>query len=206
MVWILLAAGGHGRVVASLASACGHAVDQVLDPRPDNARLIPGAAWLGPEDDLVLKFDPGAAQLLNGVGANSPARLRRRIFDRFSEAGYTFPALVHPSAWIAPDVDLGAGAQVMAGAIIQPGARIGANVIVNTGAQVDHDCRIGDHVHLAPGSTLCGAVTVGAGAMVGAGATVIPGLDIGEGAMVAAGATVCRDVAGGSTVRGTPAR
>ena len=95
----------------------------------------------------------------------TPDNLRERLYAAWRAKGYDFPALVHPSAWIAPGVILGDGVQVMAGVVIQPGCAIGENSIVNTRAGVDHDCSIGCDVHVAPGATLCGAVTVEYGAV-----------------------------------------
>ena len=43
-------------------------------------------------------------------------------------------------------------------------------------------------------------------AAIGTGAIILPGVTIGEGAVVGAGAVVTKDVAGGSTVAGHPAR
>jgi len=203
---ILLGAGGHGVVAAALASACGRPVTDIIDPDPSTEARVPGARWLAAEDDEVLALAAEEVELVNGVGANGPAGARRRLFERLSEAGYHFPALIHPFSWVAPTAVISEGVQIMAGAVVQPGAAIGRNVIVNTRASVDHDCRIADHVHIAPGSTICGSVSIGEGAMIGAGAVVIPGLAIGAGAMIGAGAAVCRDVPEKALARGVPAR
>jgi UDP-2-acetamido-3-amino-2,3-dideoxy-glucuronate N-acetyltransferase len=47
---------------------------------------------------------------------------------------------------------------------------------------------------------------VGRGASLGSGAVILGGVTIGEGALVGAGAVVRRDVGGGTTVAGVPAR
>lgn len=88
------------------------------------------------------------------------------------------PALVHTFAVVMPDVVLGQGTVVMAGAIVQVGSRIGKHVILNTGCTVDHDCTIEDYAHIAPGAHLCGGVHVGEGALVGVGVSVAPGAKI----------------------------
>lgn len=203
---ILLGGGGHGIVVAGLAAACSMHIQGVVDPDPEVARRFAGAEWMGGEDAAVLLYAPDAVLLLNGVGANRPATVRRRVYEALHGRGYLFPTLVHPTAWVAPGVDLADGAQIMAGAMIQPETRVGSNSIINTRASIDHECRIGAHVHIAPGATLCGNVVVEDGAMVGAGAVVTPGIYIGTGAMVGAGAAVTKNVPAGVTVRGVPAR
>ena len=98
-----------------------------------------------------------------------------------------FAILVHPSAIIAPDVQIGEGTVIMAGVIIQPSCRIGKHVILNTGSTCDHDTIIEDFVHIAPGVHLCGGVTVGEGALMGVGSCAVPGAKIEAWSLVKAG-------------------
>lgn len=199
---ILLGAGGHARVVLGLVQALGWPLLGVCDPGLAQAGVTDwqGCAVLG--DDTYLDVaDPAGVLLLNGVGLmparGSDLRLRTRLHHRWGTAGFVFPACVHPTAWVAPDVVLSAGVQIMAGAVVQPGCTIGAGSIINTGATVDHDCNIGQEVHIAPGATLCGDISIGDDTFVGAGATVINGLMIGNGAVLAAGAIQITDLPDG---------
>jgi UDP-perosamine 4-acetyltransferase len=188
---ILLGGGGHARVLLATIARLGGSV---------TATLTEGV------DEMLAHHHPRSVLLVNGIGSLGPGSRRRQIFSDLRAKGYDFASLVDPHAVVAPDVELGEGAQIMAGAVIQPGCAIGANAIVNTRAAVDHDCRLGDHVHVAPGVTLSGGVTVEADSHIGTGATIIQGIRIGAGAMVAAGAVVVKDVAPGITVMGVPAK
>ena len=132
-----------------------------------------------PQNDLTLARHRGAADV---AGIDH----RAGEFQHYLDSGYNFPALVHPHAWIGREVTIGAGAQVMAGAIVQPYGEIGRNVILNSGALIDHHSRIEDHAHIAPGAVLCGNVTIGKGAMVGAGAVILPGATVPAGELVKA--------------------
>lgn len=203
---IVLGAGGHAKVVIATLQAEGVEIVGVTDPDANtHGKSILGVTVLG-GDKLAMKRKQGDIALVNGVGSTWPSPKRRQIFERFKQAGYGFRAVVHPSAVVGPEVDIGEGAQIMAGAVVQPGCRIGADAIVNTRASIDHDCVIGAHAHVAPGAVLGGGVTIGDGAHVGAGSTVIQNVSVGAGALVAAGAAVVGDVAAGGQVAGVPAR
>lgn len=204
---VLLGAGGHARVLVALARAAGHQVLGVCDPTLAGRAV---SRWedmdvLG-DDGALDRLPPERVALMLGIGQLATGTLRERLYAAWRARGYDVPALVHPTAWVAPDVMLGDGVQVMAGAIIQPGSEIGENSIVNTRASVDHDCHIGCDVHVAPGATLCGAVTVEDGAFIGAGATVIQGLRVGAHAVVGAGVTLVRDLTSATTILGAANR
>lgn len=199
---VLMGAGGHAKVLLALVDAVGRTIVGVCDPAL--ARGASGTwrslAVLG-DDAALARWPCGEVELINGLGQLVGGRARAELFARLTAAGYVFPPLVHPAAWVAPDVLLAPGVQVMAGAIVQPDCRIGANSIVNTGARVDHDCDIGANVHIAPGVTLCGGVSIGEGAFIGSGATLIQGVIVGAAAVVGAGVTVTRALAAGATLR-----
>lgn len=192
---ILLGAGGHALVLKALADAAGMSIVGVSDPVLYAADIV---RWRGlpvfNDDEILEKQDPEKIGLINGIGQLPRSNARKDIQLKFSIAGFCFPPCVHPSAWVCEDAKLGAGCQVMAGAIVQPGCDIGIGSIINTKASIDHDCTIGDHVHIAPGTTLCGNVTVGEGAFIASGAVVIQNISIGSEAIVGSGTTLVKDL------------
>lgn len=203
---LLVGGGGHAKVLVEALLAGDAVIAGIVDADPARqGKDVLGVPVIG-GDEVAGEYPAGEIRLVNAVGSTGLPVVRRGIFERFAARGFRFASVAHPSAVIASDVELGEGAQVMAGAVIQPGCRIGANTIINTRASVDHDCVIGDHAHIAPGVTLSGGVTVGEGCHIGTGATVIQGITIGEGSVVGAGAVVTKDVAAGVTVVGVPAK
>lgn len=204
---VLFGAGGHARVLLALAREVGRALLGVCDPslQANGCKHWEGLDVLG-GDDVVDRYSPHEVELLLGVGQLARSRARVQLYRVWSGRGYSFPPLVHPAAWVAPDVALPDGAQIMAGAVVQPGCVLGCNIIVNTRSSVDHDCRIGADVHIAPGAVLCGGVEIGAGAFIGAGAVLIQGLKVGHGSIVGAGVTLVRDLAPCTTIVGSPNR
>lgn len=201
---IMVGGGDHARVVLSILLALKRVIIGYTTREPLRAEIL-GVPCLG-DDGVIEEYPPDSVRLVNGVGSIRPSAARRQIFERFQERGYSFTPVIHPSAIVTPDVEIGEGAQIMAGSVVQTATRIGPNCIINTRAAVDHDCIIAAHAHIAPGVVLAGRVAVGEGAHVGAGATVIQGVVIGRNALVGAGAVVVRDVPPGVTAIGVPAR
>lgn len=203
---LVLGGGGHAKVLIDALLSVSMVISGIIDPDP----LLAGTSVLGVPvlggDTTVKEFPAGEVLLVNGLGSVGPPLRRKQLFEQFKEQGYHFATVIHPSAIIAPDVELGEGVQLMAGTIVQPGCRIGINTIINTKASVDHDCVVGDHAHIAPGVTLSGGVLVGNASHIGTSATVIQSIKIGESSIVGAGAVVVKDITAGTTVVGVPAK
>jgi sugar O-acyltransferase (sialic acid O-acetyltransferase NeuD family) len=131
---------------------------------------------------------------------------RIELHAMLERAGLRSTILVHPAAYVARDASLGAGTQVLAGAVVGAAAHLGIACIVNTAASVDHECELGDGTHIGPGAVLAGCVRTGEHVFVGAGAVVVPRIAIGAGAIIGAGAVVLSDVLPNQRVSGVPAR
>jgi len=101
-----------------------------------------------------------------------------------------FVTLIHPSAIIGSDVEIGKGTVIMAGVVVQPGCRIGKHVILNTSCSIDHDTIIEDFAHIAPGCNLCGGCFVGEGALMGVGSCAVPDAYINAWSIIKAGRVI----------------
>ncbi len=202
---LILGAGGHARVLIDALrrgdSLEGYALLDA-DPQRWNTSMMDVPIIGG--DEYLTRLE--AAHFIVGVGSTGSTDMRRDLFERALVAGWEPEAVIHDRALVADGVEVGDGAQILAGAIVNAGVELGRDVIVNTGAIVEHDCKIGDHVHIATGVRLAGGVRVGSGAHIGIGAVVRQNQTIGEGAIVGAGAVVVSDVAPRTTVFGVPAR
>jgi sugar O-acyltransferase (sialic acid O-acetyltransferase NeuD family) len=208
--FLVLGAGGHGRVVADLVRAIGHEV--VGYSELDSGRVGATADATGTRVVLDQRtalacvrgeqpWPLGIDMLALGVGDNTA---RARLLAQIGHA--MLPPLVHPGSWVSGSAWLGPGTVVLAGAVINTGATLEGATIVNSGAVVEHDCVLKEAVHISPNATLCGAVSVGARSWVAAAAVIVPGRTIGADCVVGAGAVVIRDVPDGCTVVGNPAR
>ncbi len=203
---VVMGASGHGQVVADILFQMwtkGREMELLGflddDPKLTGTRIL-GLPVLGKLADLPAT--PHDCVIL-GIGDNA---VRARLYAELTQARKRFATAIHPSAILAPDVVIGAGAALAAGAIANPGARVGENAILNTGASIDHHCVLGAHCHVAPGVHLAGHVNVGEGAFVGIGSCAVQGVQIGAWSVVGAGAAVTQNVSEGATVGGVPAK
>lgn len=191
----VLVGASHEALV--LARELGVQPDAVVDPSLEAER------W---HDLPVIASDAaaiaaGAAEIILAIDV--PA-YRRRAGEAYRQAGLSAINLLHGTP--------GAGTVHGDGLVIQRLANLsvdcdlGFAVRLNIGANVMHDVQLGDYVTVAPNAVLLGRVAVGSDSYIGAGAVVLPGVRVGRNCMVGAGAVVTRDVADGSTVKGSPAR
>ena len=121
--------------------------------------------------------------------------------------GFTIaPALVDPTAIVAPSTVIGQGSYVNAGAVIGAAGRLGPHVIVNRSGSIGHHVEIEAMVSIGPAAVVAGQVRIGRGALLGAGAIILPKVEIGAGCVIGAGAVVTRNIPAGSLVRGNPAK
>jgi len=201
---LIIGAGGQARVVLSIVNLLeGYEPMGILDINKSaigevigNSNVIGGA-----EDMPGLKAQCNYAAL--AIGDN---RIRSKWADKVEKMGFQLPTLIHPTAIIETNVNIGRGSVICAGAIVCCDANIGPFSIINTGAQVDHECRLGKAVHLGPGALLAGRVNVEEGAFVGVGTVVKEKIKIGSWCVIGAGSLVIKDMPSKRTAYGSPAK
>ena len=192
---VIFGAGGHGRSLAALIQKMGgfDLLGFVDDGVPAGQTVL-GLPVLGGRDSLAKLSTDGIRLAINGVGGIGNLNARLAVFDLLRQAGFQFPTVIHPTAFIEDSAQLAEGVQVFPLAYVGTEVTAGFGTIINTGAIVSHDCQLGQTVNLSPGATLAGGVTVGEGTLIGMRGTVNLNVKIGAYALVGNGATVKADV------------
>lgn len=145
---LIIGSGGHGKVVAEVAEACGCNGIFFLDD--DNNEAIG-------RTNQIKQFITMFEFAFVGIGNN---RLRAELMERLELAGYKIPTLLHPTAYISKTAVIHSGTVVEPGAIVNAHAVIKAGCIISAGAIIDHDAIVGDFCHINSGAIVKAGGTV----------------------------------------------
>lgn len=199
---LILGAGGHGKVVAEIASLMGLWEEiSFLDDRKSLYDVI-GFKVIGRFDDYM-RFREEFTDAFVAIGNN---QLRIKWLNALEQAGFKIPILKHPLSIISPTSHIEPGVVVMPGAVINASTKIGRGCIINTSSSIDHDSILEEGVHISPGAHLGGAVLVGTCSWICIGAGISNNIRIGKHSVVAAGSVVIEDIGDSVLVAGVPAK
>lgn len=202
MILALYGAGAMGREFKYIADETGQWSQIVFIDDHAAADQLLGCQVCGFQA-FRRRFSPEEARFAITIGE---PKFRKEAFDRMAEAGYRGARVVHPSACISPDAEVGEGAVIAHGAFIGSQARIGKNLYAAKGASIGHDVIIGDHTRVGVGAFIGGHTVIGENAFIGSGAMLKDRIHIGDFSVVAIGSAVFNDVEANTTVMGNPAR
>lgn len=194
---IIIGGGGHAKVIADIATLNGYKILGFLDDNPAITKLL-DFDKLGKIEDAPLFADK--AQFIIAIGNNA---VRKEIAEKYN---LNFATLVHPTAIIGSQVEIGEGSVVMPSVVINSSSKIGEHCIINSASVIEHDNIIGDFTHISPNATLCGTVKIGDGCHIGANATVINNISICDNTIIGAGTVVIRNIEKSGTYIGIPAK
>ena len=198
---IIIGASGHGKVIADIAIKMNKWQSIAFLDDDESIKTSMGLKVIGKMADAFTYKDE--ADFFVTIGKNAT---REKVQGKLMDQGMTVVKLIHPSAVIGTDVEIGMGTVVMAGVVINSSSRIGEGCIINTSSSLDHDNIIEDYVHISPGASLAGTVKVGRGSWIGIGSVISNNVNICSGCKVGAGAVVVKDITEPGTYVGVPVR
>jgi sugar O-acyltransferase (sialic acid O-acetyltransferase NeuD family) len=197
---VFFGSGGVAREITSWVQADHDIAGYATLDTEEHARFgLPGQAF--PDDVTPAQAGTDLAVIAIGL-----PHVRRRLGERLAATGFRFVTLVHRSAVVAANVQMGEGAIVCPLVNISPNVTLGRLSMINFCVGIGHDAIIGDHAQINPGVQIGGFANIGEGVLVGSGATVRENVTVGAKATVASGSVVFATVRPGVTVLGNPAK
>lgn len=197
---IIIGAGGHGKVVSSIAKQTKR-FDEIYFVDDHSTGSVNGINIIG-KIDCISNFKSGY-EFFVAIGNN---KIRKKITDELLESNYLLATLLHQNTVISDSVEIGKGTVIMPGVIVNNDAQIGSGCIINTNTVVEHDCIIGDFVHLSPSVTVAGTTKVGNLSWIGTNATLINNLKVGQNVIVGASGLVIDNLESNATYVGIPVK
>lgn len=150
---LIIGAGSFSTEIDELAHLLGYTDIAFVDDNAITARCQPVVGTMVDIPALRDKYDTAIVALGNNEN-------RMKYHRILKEANYNIPILIHPTAYISPDVEMGCGCIVRTKAVVSRYVKLGESVIVNVGGLIDHDCILGDGCHVLMGAVVRNKVRV----------------------------------------------
>lgn len=131
---------------------------------------------------------------------------RIAMFENLGIPDERMATFVHPMAYVAPSVQLGAGCVIMPNVSMSPGTKLGKGCLMMAGAMMGHDNIVGDFCHIAAQAAVGSYLHIGKGVHIGLNATVKENLTIGDFATLGAGAVLTKNIDDNEIWAGNPAK
>ena len=160
---------------------------------------------IGRVEDAKKLLDEGY-WFINTIFRIDGNRERIAMFEALNIPDDRLATFVHPMAYVAPSVQLGAGCVIMPNVSMSPGTVLGKGCIMMAGSMMGHDNRVGAFCHIAAQSAVGSYLTIGKGVHIGLNATVREYLTIGDYATLGAGAVLTKNIGEGEIWAGNPAK
>ena len=204
---IIIGARGFGREVYSTfiktTPYLSHAIDVkgFLDDKADALSGLSGD-WppiIGSVEDYAVQDDDVFFSALGDPF------WRKHYSDLISEKGGHFISIVHPTAQVNRDAELGEGCFVGSFTTISPNVKVGKHVTILAYVDLGHDAVVGDYTSVESYVFLGGYASVGKLSILHTKSSILPHKSVGDQCVVGNGSVVIKHVKDGLHVFGNPA-
>lgn len=155
--------------------------------------------------ELVGRYDDPEIKLIFSLYRADKMEERVNLLKSYGIAPSRFANFIHPLAYVARSVVLGAGNVILSHACLFSNIRMGNYNVIYADSTIGHDTKVGNCNFLAS-SDVGSECIVEDGIFMGMNSTIKNGLHIGEYALIGMGSNVVRNVESRQIVFGNPAK
>jgi sugar O-acyltransferase (sialic acid O-acetyltransferase NeuD family) len=169
---ILIGGGGHCRSVIDVIEQEGKfKILGIIDRSELYNNKVLGYKVIGNDKDLK-KLASKYKYAFITLGQHRSVSLRIKLFNLAKKAGFKFPTIISPRAYVSKHSKIGKGTIVMHNAVVNANASVGDNCIINSKALIEHDCIISDNCHISTNAVVNGYTCVMTRCFIGSNATL----------------------------------
>ena len=203
---IIIGARGWGREVYNIAQGCISAgADFVVKGFLDGkTTALDGYKGYPPILSPVETYLPQENDVF--TCALGDPHFKKKYADIIKSKGGKFISLIHPSAHIGNNAEIGEGCVFSINTNIGQDVTIGAFVTLDGYASVGHDCKIGGYSHLGTQTSIGGFSTIEENVTIHPGARIVPHTRVGENVVIGVGSIVLKKIKPNCVVFGNPAK
>ena len=202
---VIIGAGGMGRTIYSNALECvGYGDSFVIKGFiDDNVEALDNFKSYPSIIGTIKDYVPAENDVfVSSIGGNS----RRSCMEEIISRGGEFIELIHKTARIYTNAQLGKGNFIGAYSVIGNDAIVGDYNMIQSYSVIGHDAKIGSWNRIDTHVTCVGGIVIEDNVNIHTGAIISHNVRVENGAHVGAGSFVIRKVKAGTTVFGNPAK
>jgi sugar O-acyltransferase (sialic acid O-acetyltransferase NeuD family) len=183
---ILIGGGGHCKsVIDVIEQEKKYKIYGIVDKPKFFGTKILGYKVIGSDLDLDFLAKKYKNAIIT-VGQIQSPLVRINLFNLARKAGFKFPSIISPRAYVSKYSRIGMGTIVLHNVVVNSNVSIGNNCIINTKSLIEHDCEISDHCHISTCATINGSVQIKSKCFIGSNATIRDGITIKENSFIKA--------------------
>ena len=187
---ILIGGGGHCKsVIDVIEQEAKFEIAGIVDKPEFFGSKILGYEVIGSDLDLKELAKKYKYSVIT-VGHIRSVITRIKLFDLAKKAGFLFPSIISPEAYVSKYSKISNGTIIMHGVIVNPNTFIGQNCIINSKALIEHDCLINDHCHISTNVVINGGVRIESKSFIGSNTTTKENVIIKENSFIPAGSLI----------------
>ena len=203
---IIVGAGGQGREVLNWAlNSIGYNKEYIikgfidddlhaLDDYNYNYKIIDKIKGYEPDKDEVFTVSIGLP------------KVKKEIVSYLKKRRANFLNIIHNTAIIADNVDIGIGNIICPNVVISADAKLCDHIAINIGSTIGHDSVLSNYITISSNCDITGNVKIDKSVFIGSNVTIIPQISIGKNAFLCAGSTIMSNVPPNSKMLGLPAK
>jgi len=205
---VIIGGRGNGTVIASTIEDCraaGQDIECVGFLSDDDGEEINGYPILNSTEPTDWKALPDEYQFIYALSSVGKAHERHQLLANFGIPPNRFATVIHPSAEVSGEAEIGSGVVIMPLVIVGPDVILGNHTHLYGQSFVGHDTKLDEMVFVSNNVSLGSHIHVKDGAHLGTNSSFVEHLTIGEYSIVGLSSAVLNDVKPFDKVAGNPA-